>query len=135
MYFYDADKNIVEFIARKNLNNASTLPFNSTQLMSISEIGIPTLNIEEKFQQLRAISSVEEFSGDFNRMLLLETTIDYSSASTKPSKIGSQREILLTHLISNCVSRTRAKSVTFALKMTKLSLGIETFFRAFPRRS
>ncbi len=71
MYFYDEDRNIVEFIARKNLNNTSDHPFDASQLLNISEIGLPTLNIEAKYQQLNALSSITRFSGDFDRFLAM----------------------------------------------------------------
>lgn len=67
IYFYDADNNIVEFIARKNLNNASELPFNQNSLLEISEIGMPTLDIEEKFKVLNEGLGLEVFSGSFER--------------------------------------------------------------------
>ena len=69
MYFYDADKNIVELISRRNLNNETTLPFDSNQLLCISEIGLATVDIEEKFKQLNELSNIESFSGSFERFL------------------------------------------------------------------
>jgi len=46
IYFYDADKNIVEFIARKNLKNSTTISFSSESLLNVSEIGLATTNFE-----------------------------------------------------------------------------------------
>jgi catechol-2,3-dioxygenase len=43
-YFYDNNRNIVEFIARFDLNNASNKPFNGSSVFSVSEIGIVTDN-------------------------------------------------------------------------------------------
>ena len=40
IYFYDPAGNIVEFIARLDLDNASTGSFSSAQLLSISEAGL-----------------------------------------------------------------------------------------------
>lgn len=40
IYFYDPAGNIVEFIARLDLNNESAEPFSSAQLLSISEAGL-----------------------------------------------------------------------------------------------
>ncbi|MGK0364019.1 MAG: catechol-2,3-dioxygenase [Saprospiraceae bacterium] len=65
IYFYDADNNIVEFIARKNLDNSSKAPFNQNSLLEISEIGIPTINIEEKFKILNEALGLKIFSGSF----------------------------------------------------------------------
>ena len=41
IYFHDPSGNIVEFIARRNLQNGIDLPFSSQQLLRISEIGCP----------------------------------------------------------------------------------------------
>lgn len=40
IYFYDNNKNILEFIARFDLNNSSDKPFDISSIQSISEIGI-----------------------------------------------------------------------------------------------
>lgn len=42
IYFYDNNKNILEFIARFDLNNTSDKPFSISSIQSISEIGIVT---------------------------------------------------------------------------------------------
>ncbi|HKO79449.1 MAG TPA: hypothetical protein VJU78_03600 [Chitinophagaceae bacterium] len=43
-YFYDNNQNIVEFIARFDLDNNSDKPFDGSSIYSISEIGIVTKN-------------------------------------------------------------------------------------------
>ncbi|RSC95912.1 VOC family protein [Tenacibaculum singaporense] len=40
VYFFDIDGNVLEFIARHDLNNAATEQFNSNQILNISEFGI-----------------------------------------------------------------------------------------------
>lgn len=40
IYFYDNNRNIVELIARLDLNNASDTPFSGESILCISEIGI-----------------------------------------------------------------------------------------------
>ncbi|REH54589.1 catechol-2,3-dioxygenase [Tenacibaculum gallaicum] len=40
VYFYDIDGNILEFIARHDLDNTATEQFNSSQILNISEFGI-----------------------------------------------------------------------------------------------
>ena len=67
MYFYDMDKNIVEFIARKNLDNRSEIEFNQNSLLEISEIGLPTGHIENKFKILNENIGLEIYSGSFDR--------------------------------------------------------------------
>jgi catechol 2,3-dioxygenase-like lactoylglutathione lyase family enzyme len=46
-YFFDNNGNILEFIARKDLDNSSDLPFESTSILSISEIGIVSNRVPE----------------------------------------------------------------------------------------
>jgi len=67
IYFYDQDRNIVELIARKNLNNASDQKFNSGQFLGISEIGLPTQNIEKEFEQLNRLTNIGIYDGTFER--------------------------------------------------------------------
>ncbi|WP_034259800.1 VOC family protein [Aequorivita capsosiphonis] len=63
IYFYDADKNILEFIARKNLDNHNSEPFNSEDLLEISEIGIATNEFKEKFDFLISEVGAPKFGG------------------------------------------------------------------------
>jgi catechol 2,3-dioxygenase-like lactoylglutathione lyase family enzyme len=67
IYFYDIDENIVELIARKNLNNLSNKKFNANQFLEISEIGLPTLDIQREFVQLTSLTGIEIFYGGFER--------------------------------------------------------------------
>lgn len=46
VYFYDADQNIVELIARKNTQPMIEQPFGVEQWLNISEIGAPTSDVE-----------------------------------------------------------------------------------------
>jgi hypothetical protein len=45
LYFKDADGNILEFIARHDQMNASRQPFDSTHILQISEIGLPSQDV------------------------------------------------------------------------------------------
>jgi catechol-2,3-dioxygenase len=67
LYFYDPSKNIVEFIARKNLNLVTTKKFLKDNLLSLSEIGIPTSNIKKIYDKLSREFGLEIFDGDFDR--------------------------------------------------------------------
>jgi catechol-2,3-dioxygenase len=67
IYFYDKDDNVVELIARKNLNNSTNHKFDANQLLEISEIGLPTLNIEKDFNQLTKLTGIEMYDGGFER--------------------------------------------------------------------
>ncbi len=65
MYFYDEDKNIVELIARKNLDNTSDEPFDQNGWLEVSEIGMPVDNIETAYNWLHEKFKLEIFSGSF----------------------------------------------------------------------
>jgi catechol-2,3-dioxygenase len=67
IYFYDADRNIVEFIARKNLKNAQAEPFSSQSLLEISEIGLASANLPEKVRFLTEKIGLDIYSGDLER--------------------------------------------------------------------
>jgi catechol-2,3-dioxygenase len=67
MYFYDADQNIVELIARRNLQYASEGEFSAKDFIEISEIGMPTTNIEKRFTELQKITDIAVFDGAFDR--------------------------------------------------------------------
>jgi len=66
VYFYDPDKNIVEFIARERLEINAEPPFDSDHFLSISEIGMPVENIAQTFRSLIEISEFPQFSGSFD---------------------------------------------------------------------
>lgn len=67
MYFYDADKNIVELIARKNLKNNSNRLFDKKSLLEISEIGLPTTDINKEYEILKVTADIPVFSGNLER--------------------------------------------------------------------
>ena len=45
VYFKDTAGNVLEFIARHNLKNARTFAFDGTQILNISEIGLPSEDV------------------------------------------------------------------------------------------
>jgi len=67
IYFYDEDKNIVEFIARENLHQNSDALFTSKSLVEISEIGVPTTNIESIFNSITKFAPLKKYDGNFER--------------------------------------------------------------------
>lgn len=46
-YFYDNNGNVLEFIARFSLDNASEKPFDGSSIVSISEIGFVSKNVSQ----------------------------------------------------------------------------------------
>ncbi|MCL5128875.1 VOC family protein [Algibacter sp. L4_22] len=71
VYFYDTDNNIVEFIARRDLNEESSTVFSSKSIISISEIGMVTTNISELYEAISSIKPIAVFDGNFNRFCAL----------------------------------------------------------------
>jgi hypothetical protein len=81
LYFLDAAGNVLEFIARHTLNNASNEGFDSRQILNVSEIGLPSENVIELANDLCTRLGVsvykqepnENFTpvGDENGLLIL----------------------------------------------------------------
>lgn len=69
IYFYDNNGNLLEFIARHDLNNAQLTPFNSKSILNISEIGIVNENPLELAQQLIEKYGLEFFTKNPNSEL------------------------------------------------------------------
>ncbi|SFD64815.1 hypothetical protein SAMN04489722_11456 [Algibacter lectus] len=67
IYFYDADKNIVEFIARKDLNQNSVEQFTAKEIISISEIAMVTTNLSPLYEAISRIKPISIFDGNINR--------------------------------------------------------------------
>lgn len=67
IYFYDADKNIVELISRNNLAQFSNSVFQSGSMLEISEIGMPSSCIEKDYKWLNKNLGIEVFSGSFDQ--------------------------------------------------------------------
>jgi len=67
VYFYDEDKNIMEFISRRNFNKPASEVFSGKSLLGIAEIGLATKDIEEKFNFLHRQCGLEVFDGNFEK--------------------------------------------------------------------
>lgn len=67
IYFYDEDKNIVEFIARKTFNQNSDQPFSEQSIIEISEIGLPTFDIEREYKIVKNKTGMPIYSGSLER--------------------------------------------------------------------
>ncbi|MCB0724934.1 MAG: hypothetical protein KDC73_09510 [Ignavibacteriae bacterium] len=64
IYFYDPVGNIIEFIARHGLDNASNEKFSGRSICSVSEIGMPVQNVKEFYDKLYNELSLPLFTGD-----------------------------------------------------------------------
>ncbi len=71
IYFYDADKNIMEFISRERIDIESDEAFTPRLIISISEMALATTNIESIYNSIDEIKSIQIFDGDFNRFCAL----------------------------------------------------------------
>lgn len=81
VYFKDAAGNVLEFIARHNLNNAMKGDFGGDQILNISEIGLPSEDVIEFANELCSKLGVSVFMrepsetftpvGDDNGLLIL----------------------------------------------------------------
>lgn len=71
LYFYDADKNICEFIARKELPKTMDQKFSIQQVYNIAEIGLVTHQIQPIFDKLHGATRVKMYDGSFNKFLAI----------------------------------------------------------------
>jgi len=69
VYFYDNNGNLLEFIARHDLDNAQTEAFSSKAILNISEIGIVNENPLELGKQLIAEHGLAFFAKNANSEL------------------------------------------------------------------
>lgn len=65
IYFYDADNNIMEFIARERINIESDVAFTPRLIISISEMAIATNNIEAIYNTINQMKPIAIFDGNF----------------------------------------------------------------------
>ena len=64
VYFYDPSGNIIELIARHNLNNASEEEFSGRSILSVSEAGLPVDDVDRLFNEVNKEFNIPLFSGD-----------------------------------------------------------------------
>jgi len=65
-YFYDPAGNILECITRYRLDNVTDEPFNRDSLLSISEIGMASTDVQATAQQICAAFGYTIFDGEGN---------------------------------------------------------------------
>ena len=66
LYFKDAAGNILEFIARHDQRNASDAPFDSGQILNVSEIGLPSQDVISFANELCETLGVSVYKQDVN---------------------------------------------------------------------
>ncbi|HET8884935.1 MAG TPA: VOC family protein [Salinimicrobium sp.] len=67
IYFYDADKNVMEFISRRHFFPSQSEEFSGKSLVGIAEIGLATNNVKNVFDFLNQKTGLEKFTGDYER--------------------------------------------------------------------
>ena len=74
-YFYDNNGNILEFIARYDLNNTSDEPFSGSSILSVSEIGFVAKNVSELSDEICKKYGLSIFSKQpkLNKFIVLGT--------------------------------------------------------------
>ena len=65
VYFYDADKNILEFISRRHCFLSDDLDFGPGSIIGISEIGLATSEVKPAFDLLNREFGLRKFTGDY----------------------------------------------------------------------
>jgi catechol-2,3-dioxygenase len=66
LYFLDPAGNVLEFIARHTLKNGSKEPFDSGQILNVSEIGLPSENVVELANNLSTRLSIPVYKQEPN---------------------------------------------------------------------
>ncbi len=67
VYFYDEDKNIIEFISRRKFSKPGSALFSAESIIGIAEIGLATDDIPDKFKKMNIECRLNKFDGDFDR--------------------------------------------------------------------
>lgn len=62
LYFYDPAGNILEFIARHDLENASDLPFSVNSIENISEMGFPVPSVKDFYEEIHQAFQIPVYS-------------------------------------------------------------------------
>ena len=71
VYFYDEDHNIMEFIAREDIEIESDVAFSPQSIISISEMAIATDDIENVYKEISKLRSIPIYDGGFERFCAL----------------------------------------------------------------
>jgi hypothetical protein len=66
IYIKDAGNNIIEILARHDLNNTAEGEFNRGMFLGISEVGVVSRDLRKSAEALKAAYGVEEVSGSSN---------------------------------------------------------------------
>lgn len=111
VYFYDEDRNIMEFISRRNFNEPESPIFSPDSLLGVAEVGLATADIHSKFEYLQNKCHLEVFDGNFEKFCAigddkgLLITIDKDLKDWFPTKdeaFASAFSIWFSHRDTTC---------------------------------
>ncbi|WP_224483532.1 VOC family protein [Robertkochia aurantiaca] len=67
LYFYDGQKNIVEFISRRDLSHPGVNDaFSAKDILNVSEIGVAVSDIKDFYDNLQKLKPVGMYDGNFD---------------------------------------------------------------------
>lgn len=66
IYFHDADTNVLEFIARHNLDNRNDESFTGANIINVSEVGMPVPDVQHAVAALQTGIGVPVWRGEGN---------------------------------------------------------------------
>lgn len=67
VYFYDEDKNIMEFISRRDFSKPESAIFDPANIVGLAEIGLATNDLQQKFEKMNLECGLDKFDGDLER--------------------------------------------------------------------
>lgn len=67
IYFYDKDRNILEFISRRYLSKSPAEKFSVENMLGIAEIGLATTDVKTAFDFLQQEFSLKKYAGDLEK--------------------------------------------------------------------
>jgi catechol-2,3-dioxygenase len=127
IYFYDEDRNIVELIARKNMENNSNQPFDKNSLLEISEIGIPTSDIDKEYKILKKATGIPIHSGNLERFCAIgDDNGLFIAINKEQKKVWFPTKDTPLSSDFNITFIEKGKEFTFEYKNEELKLGAIT---------
>lgn len=67
VYFHDKDKNIMEFISRRDFSKPESAIFDPSNIVGLAEIGLATNDLQQKFEKMKLECGLDKFDGDLER--------------------------------------------------------------------
>lgn len=71
IYFYDADRNIIEFISREHLFPSKSDDFSKKEIQGIAEIGLAVKNVHAVFNQIHQQTGLVQYFGDLEKFCVI----------------------------------------------------------------